>query len=347
MTVSSAFGQYQTQIFPKNASLQGIVDGKAIGNVQISNTIHASIWSLGTESFVDLHNSNYTFTSGNGISENSQVGQGERIISDVLRVHALLWHGTAGSLIDLNPTNWIFSNAIGVHADHQVGLAVLQIGSKPHACMWTSSNTSFIDLNPIGFIESRCNTIWGNGQGGAIVTSAGKSHAEIWSGTAASAIDVQPNFVTESEIVSMFDQNQVGYGFVPVSNRSDRHAILWHGSAASAIDLNPTDFIYSDATSTNATYQVGSGIGFATQQNSHAFRWQGTSQSAYDLHKFLPSEFTDSYATGIDEAGNIIGRASKGGVYYPVMWAPVPEPASYISLGIGAMILISRRRSRK
>ncbi len=53
-----------------------------------------------------------------------------------------------------------------------------------------------------------------------------------------------------------------------------------------------------------------------------------------DLHQFLPAGFTDSYATSIDDQGNIVGYATASdGNNHAILWQPVPEPAAIVSLG--------------
>jgi hypothetical protein len=64
--------------------------------------------------------------------------------------------------------------------------------------------------------------------------------------------------------------------------------------------------------------QVGSaGMG----AHSHAMVWQATTQSAVDLHEFLSRQYTDSMATGVDEAGNVTGVAiDVDGHAHDILW---------------------------
>jgi hypothetical protein len=93
--------------------------------------------------------------------------------------------------------------------------------------------------------------------------------------------------------------------------------------------------------------QVGSA---RTSGLTHAIAWSGTAVSAVDLHQFVPPQFTQSEARGIDALGNIVGAAySDGGMRHPVMWIPIPEPLALVAL---PMMLLSlwrvpyRRRAR-
>ena len=103
---------------------------------------------------------------------------------------------------------------------------------------------------------------------------------------------------------------------------SSAHAILWSGTAASAVDLNPAGYIYSYATGIGAGKQVG----YGTQSNYkyHALAWSDSAQQYIDLHNFLPSNFAQSYANGVDASGNIVGYApDNSGVNHAILWQPV------------------------
>lgn len=64
--------------------------------------------------------------------------------------------------------------------------------------------------------------------------------------------------------------------------------------------------------------QVAYGVNF------HAAVWHGTAQSIEDLHSCLPSYFVQSYATGVDSNGNIVGAAvDREGRTSPILWTPV------------------------
>jgi hypothetical protein len=97
------------------------------------------------------------------------------------------------------------------------------------------------------------------------------------------------------------------------------HAILWSGSAASAVDLNPAGFIYSYATGIGGGKQVG--YGTKSNYKCHALVWSGSAQQYVDLHNFLPSTFAQSYANGVDAAGNIVRYATDtSGVNHAILW---------------------------
>jgi hypothetical protein len=186
-----------------------------------------------------------------------------------------------------------------------------------------------IDLNPSGFSQSYARGTNGTQQVGCGYGSAGK-HALLWNGSADNFIDLNPSGFHNSYAYGISGTQQVGMG--------DYHALLWSGTAASYVDLNPSGFTWSWANGTSGTQQVGYGWGPATGKANHALLWNGSADSYIDLHQFLPVGFGNSYATAIDGYGNIIGYArDSSGNAHAILWQ-VPEPATLLLLGFGAVV---------
>lgn len=94
--------------------------------------------------------------------------------------------------------------------------------------------------------------------------------------------------------------------------------------------------------------QYGRLFGGSTERASI---WSGTSGSWVNLHSFLPSGYSSSLAYGVWSDGTntfVAGEAynSSRQRQEAILWV-VPEPATLIALGIGAIVLVRRRPSKQ
>ena len=96
----------------------------------------------------------------------------------------------------------------------------------------------------------------------------------------------------------------------------------WRAIAHLVVDLNPSGFTSSGALGVSGGQQVG--YGNPTGDGTHALLWTGSADSVVDLHTFLPPEFTDSEAYGIDAEGNIVGWAEGPALFHAFLLQPVP-----------------------
>lgn len=250
---------------------------------------HAGRWSSVANSWVDMHPAGATRSSARDASGSNQVGYAYVGGND----HAGLWSGTAGSWVDLHPAGATKSYAYGASGANQAGYA--DVGSTDHASLWSGTSASWVDLHPAGATDSYAWGISGGNQVG-YATVGGADHASLWSGTAASWVDLHPAGATDSYAWDISGANQVGRARVGGVD----HASLWSGSAASWVDLHPVGAASSHAVGASGANQVGHAtVGGVIR----ACFWSGTAASWVDLHAFLPSGFTESYATAISTDG--------------------------------------------
>ncbi len=272
--------------------------------------------------FIDLNPSGFIDSAALGISGSQQVGSGLTGGNS----HALLWSGTAASAVDLNPSGFTESGAGGISGSQQVGNGYGPgTGGNSHALLWSGTAASAVDLHPSGFSWSYALGVSGSQQVGNGTMAGFNNHALLWSGTAASAVDLHPSGFTDSIANGISGSQQVGHGYGP-STGGNVHALLWSGTAVSAVDLNPSGFIVSEALGLSGSQQVGDGT--MAGGNPHALLWSGTAASAVDLHSFLSSNYTSSFAQGVDANSNIVGYAynSSTGQNDAILWFPCSPP---------------------
>jgi hypothetical protein len=120
------------------------------------------------------------------------------------------------------------------------------------------------------------------------------------------------------------------------------------GSGSIIWDLNTGTYSLlgqGRAMATNGINQVGF-EGFAFSER--ALLWSGTEASRLDLHQFVPAGVSSSLAFGIDENGTIVGRGHINGFgQVPLVWTPIPEPATVTALGIGLLALYLRKSAKR
>lgn len=318
-----SLGQYTATVLNPSGSTLSIAmaaqGGHQAGYVAGSIPGNAVLWSGTSGSAVDLHPVNFTLTRAYGISGNSQVGEGAGLATGG-PLHALIWTGTAGSYIDLQPAGFQTSYAYGVDGGTQVGGGMTNAGDV-HAIMWTGTAASAADLNPPGFASSMAYAVSGQRQLG-YGSIGGSTHAVLWAATPDSAVDVNPAGMTSSTGNGLDATSLVGVASGPATGGID-HAILWD-SALNVTDLNPASLSSSSAQGVAGGYQAGYGIGALTNNKYHALVWNGTANSVVDLHQFLGSGYTSSYAYGIDPVTlQIVGEAvTTTGRHVAMLWTP-------------------------
>jgi len=205
--------------------------------------------------------------------------------------------------VDLHPLNldMLKSFVIGVHGDQQVGVGFtigggVLIDSPPpavYALLWRGTADSVLNLNPVGYLRSRALATSGKQQ-------VGWASKLFYHGGG-------PDFpIFSAEPIPIGDE-----------------AILWSGTAESAITLHPSSWGYSRAYGVANGEQVGYGGGHSSADEVHALHWRGSAESVIDLHTFLPPEYSESFARGINDNGDVVGGAilrSNPQQFQAVLW---------------------------
>lgn len=302
------------------ARLNGVAGGQQAGAFGI--TSHGLLLLGTATSAVDLHPAGFINSQATATDGVQQCGYGQ--ITDLNE--GILWEGAASPAINLTPSVYNQSYCFGVYHGQQIGYAesIQYFTATQHALLWSGSSGAFVDLHPaLGFTFSKGLGIFAGQEVGTIanipygpVNTFGyesSDHAVMWSGTAASAIDLHPSGFDASAAMATNGIQQGGWAYsASAAGGSNLHAMMWYGSAASAVDLHPYGWVDTRVNAMGATMQVGEGwTGPANQSSSyrHALAWSGTAASVIDLNQFLPAGYQNAAATGIDEAGNIVGYA--------------------------------------
>ncbi|MGI8924743.1 MAG: hypothetical protein ACR2HJ_12065 [Fimbriimonadales bacterium] len=293
------------------------------------------------DKYVNLHPPGFDGSAVIGVGGGKQGGYG--VIAD--RRHAVIWSGSAGSVVDLHRPDLYGSGteARATDGTSQVGGGG-RGGGIGHAVLWRGTAETLVELHPDGYQDSVAYGVWGDRQIGNL---EGRIPV-MWSGTAGSMVLLPlPKGYNNGFANGIHGEQIVGSSIKDGTGR----AIRWHTDGKGFIDLTPPTW-GAAAIATNGIQQVGSG-GPPGAERAHAFVWSGTAETLLDLHQFLPPEFEESHALGIDGNGTIAGWARRPGWQpQPFVWTPVRgsrpiAPTSY-SMFRGSVIsgnLASSRNS--
>jgi hypothetical protein len=313
------------------------------------------MWNDATSTIVNLHPARYVESIATDSHGDTQVGIG--IQSDDIRHFALMWSGTAASAVDLHPSGYYTSQAWAAGNGIQAGSGRASITSSEHALLWHGTAESVVDLHPAGYAESRA-----LGASGDIQVGVGTMppldalpHALLWRGTKESVVELHPPSMRISTAYDVWGNVQVG---MAGKSSDESLAYVWKGAAASGISIHPPEMFGSVATALSAAGIVGVGTLAEVHEypeffahDEHALVWPAGSLTAIDLHPALSAAGVDdewSYATDIDERGNVFGYSLKlGGAFSAVRWSPIPEPRALLGLAILAASLFGQRRSTR
>lgn len=335
-------------------SVSNVVTGGAwqAGTGNIGSNGYALRWNGSAGTFSTLAGKAEQFALANvlGMDGITAVGTGMGIATNSNDEHALAWDVTDKSFVDLHPAGWRFSYGQGVRGTQVVGYGQgVPTGWANHALMWDLAANTTTDLHPAGgFSHSQAVATDGEHQvGNGNPADGSLPHALLWGGSR-EVVDLHPAGFRLTYATGVDGDRQVGIG-LPVGS-SNRHAMLWHGSAGSYIDLHPAVFMRSEALAVRGDWAVGHAEELlGAPSGEHAIVWNLNDLSWIDLNAFLPAGFTQGWATGIDEKGNVVGYAQhpavSGDYLHAFIWM-VPEPGALAGLGLGAAAALLWRRRR-
>lgn len=340
---TSANAQYIAEFLPTpngTGRAGGAGAGQIVG-IAFGSGGGPALWDGPNHTYSVLNTTGYTGAEVLGTGGGQQVGYGNSG-----SIKALMWSTLGAAPISLHPAAYLGSIAYNTDGTTQGG-AVAPNQTVSNAAMWQGTAASVVVLHPAGFENSEVRGVWGDIQvGGAAGGPGGAGGAVLWRGTMESMqiLPLPPGHLSSGAMAVHGDQI-VGSAADAIGN-DGQHAMLWLTDGKSVTNLSPTGW-GSFAMDTNGQQQVG--VAAQVSGEERAVVWSGTAQSMLNLHQFLPSNIAYSLATGIDEDGNIVGWGHiNGGVgQVPIVWAPVPEPATFLAIGIGLLALSWRSRAKR
>jgi probable HAF family extracellular repeat protein len=257
--------------------------------------------------------------------------------------HAFLWQSGAGmqdlGLLSALPPGWVGSGseATGINDNGQVVGWSTNSSTHLHAFLWQNA-IGMQDLGTLGGSSSYATAINNGGQVVGYSPSGGLDHGFLWqSGKGMQDIGTLGGACDANSINNL--GQVVG---TSATSSSHLHAFLWQngigmqdlgtlgGLAASAADINDGGLVVGQSL-------TSSGV-------EHAFLWQ-SGIGMQDLNGLIDSSlgWTLTNASAINLSGQIVGNGQVGGEGHAYLLTPVPEPSTFVLLGIGAVSLLAYR----
>jgi probable HAF family extracellular repeat protein len=248
--------------------------------------------------------------------------------------HPFLYHN--GVFSDLGiPAGFSTGFGNGVNdADQVVG----QLISGPrrtavsHAFLW--QNGAFGDLGTLGGNSASAAAINNLGQVvGSSVNASGQSHAFLWQNGAMSDLGTLPGGFASSA-TAINNAGQI-VGGSATTNFGPTHAVLFQKGAVADLGV-PFGFAASSANAINIHGVVVGSASIGSYRGVHAFVAQNGTIS--DLNRLIPGNSGSwilTTATGINDAGEIVGSGTTNGIQRAFLLTPtttVTVPAVPIDL---------------
>jgi probable HAF family extracellular repeat protein len=303
--------------------------GQVVGQVTSAAFVNrATRWTLGTgyETLGTLGGAtNDSF--GLGINDSGVVvGSSETGVGINTRPFI---HEPGGSMQSLGTLGGEFGTARAINASGVVtGFA--SNGSTLRAFIWTEVGgmDDIGNFTPAG--SSAGNAINSAGHvAGSGTTMAGDQHAFFWNGTDPMVDLGTIGTGTQSQALGMNDSDVVvGYGAQSPSG-STYGAFVW----TSGVGISQLSQLFSYDTRARDVNNAGDIVGSSWidgMGNSRAVIWKGGG-AVVNLNTYInpASGWLLTNATGINDAGQIVGMGTLNGTSRAFLLTPVPEPASY------------------
>ncbi len=294
----------------------------AVGQAQVAGGYEAYRWQGGTTtplgSLNDSHDSIARAINASGlVVGGSSDGLGGS--------HATSWSGT--TIADLGTFVGNYSAAFGVNdAGQIVGEGCVTLTCFTHALLWDGGSP--VDLGTLsGGDSSHARGVNEDGLiiGDSEITSGGDSHAVIWQGTSG-ITDL--GTLPLDEYSNGVAINDAGHATGRSLGRpgGNQFAFFWDGSSMSELPMLPGGTFLEAAAINESDQIVGRGDRFGDQT---AFLWERSTGETIDLNALLPSGsgWQLAQATGINDAGDIVGFGYLAGHLRGFLLAPSTDPA--------------------